>query len=63
MIELYTHGTANGRKASIMLEELGLDYNVHVVGLFAAVPHTSPSPCATCPSPIESKPPDTSTGR
>ncbi len=36
MIELYTHGTANGRKASIMLEELGLDYQVHVVGLFDA---------------------------
>ncbi len=36
MIELYTQGTANGRKASIMLEELGLEYNVHAVDLFDA---------------------------
>ena len=33
MIELYTYRTANGRKASIMLEELGLDYNVHVIDI------------------------------
>jgi GSH-dependent disulfide-bond oxidoreductase len=31
MIELYTWTTPNGRKASIMLEELGLPYNVHPV--------------------------------
>jgi GST-like protein len=36
MIDLYTQGTANGRKASIMLEELGLDYHVHAVDLFEA---------------------------
>ncbi len=33
MINLYTHGTPNGRKASIMLEETGLEYNTHVVGI------------------------------
>ena len=27
-IDLYTWATPNGRKVSIMLEELGLDYNV-----------------------------------
>ncbi len=31
MIDLYTFGTPNGRKASIMLEEVGLPYNVHTV--------------------------------
>jgi glutathione S-transferase len=33
MITLYTYGTPNGRKISIMLEELGVDYKVHVVDL------------------------------
>ena len=33
MITLHTHGTANGRKASIMLEETGLDYEVRVVDI------------------------------
>ena len=33
MIDLYTWGTPNGRKVSIMLEELGLDYNVHEVNI------------------------------
>src|SRR5713226_4730935 len=33
MIELYTFTTPNGRKASIMLEEIGLPYNVHTVHL------------------------------
>jgi GST-like protein len=32
-IELYTFRTANGRKASIMLEECGLPYAVHVVDI------------------------------
>ncbi len=32
-IELYTWATPNGRKASIMLEELGLEYNVHPIDL------------------------------
>lgn len=33
MIELYTHGTANGRKATIMLEETGLAYRANIVGI------------------------------
>jgi GST-like protein len=33
MIELYTWGTPNGRKTSIMLEEVGLPYNVHPVNI------------------------------
>ena len=33
MIELYTWGTPNGRKVSIMLEELGLPYNVHAINI------------------------------
>src|SRR5215211_5419680 len=33
MIELYTWSTPNGRKVSIMLEELGLPYNVHPVNI------------------------------
>jgi GSH-dependent disulfide-bond oxidoreductase len=31
MIELYMWGTPNGKKASIMLEEVGLPYNVHPI--------------------------------
>lgn len=33
MIDLYTWKTPNGRKVSVMLEELGLKYNVHPVDL------------------------------
>ena len=33
MIELYTWTTPNGRKASIMLEEVGLPYRVHPINL------------------------------
>lgn len=33
MIELYTWGTPNGRKVSIMLEEVGLPYNTHAVNI------------------------------
>ncbi|MFO7483986.1 glutathione S-transferase family protein [Oceanibaculum nanhaiense] len=33
MIELYTWGTPNGRKVSIMLEEAGLPYNTHAVNI------------------------------
>ena len=32
-IDLYTWTTPNGRKASIALEELGLDYNVHPINI------------------------------
>ncbi len=33
MIELYTWGTPNGRKAAIMLEEVGLPYAVHAINI------------------------------
>ncbi len=33
MIELYTWGTPNGHKASVMLEEIGMAYDVHPVNL------------------------------
>src|SRR5215469_11669681 len=33
MIELYTWTTPNGTKASVMLEEIGMPYNVHPVNL------------------------------
>lgn len=33
MIDLYTFTTPNGRKASIMLEEVGVDYNVHKIDI------------------------------
>lgn len=35
MIQLHTSSTPNGRKVSIALEELGLDYEVHAVDLAA----------------------------
>jgi GST-like protein len=35
MIDLYTWTTPNGRKASIMLEEVGLPYTVHAVNIGA----------------------------
>ncbi|MBF2075154.1 MAG: glutathione S-transferase N-terminal domain-containing protein [Synechococcales cyanobacterium C42_A2020_086] len=33
MIDLYTFATPNGRKVSIMLEEVGLPYTVHVIDI------------------------------
>ncbi|MBW4420792.1 MAG: glutathione S-transferase N-terminal domain-containing protein [Myxacorys californica WJT36-NPBG1] len=33
MIDLYTFTTPNGRKASIMLEEVGVPYQVHVIDI------------------------------
>ena len=33
MIDLYTWTTPNGRKVSIMLEELGLPYRVHAINI------------------------------
>lgn len=38
-IDLYTYQTPNGHKASIMLEETGLPYRVHVVDLDAGQQH------------------------
>jgi GST-like protein len=33
VIDLYTWGTPNGRKVSVMLEECGLSYNVHPIDI------------------------------
>ena len=33
MIDLYTWGTPNGRKVSIMLEACGLEYRVHPIDI------------------------------
>ena len=33
MIDLYSWKTSNGKKASIMLEECGLDYNIHPINI------------------------------
>ncbi len=33
MIDLYTSATPNGRKVSVLLEEIGLDYTVHKIDL------------------------------
>lgn len=33
MIDLYTFGTPNGKKVSIALEEMGLEYNTHVINI------------------------------
>ena len=33
MIDLYTWTTPNGRKVSILLEELGVPYNVHAIDI------------------------------
>jgi len=39
MIDLWTWTTPNGRKVSILLEELGLDYEVHGVDITAGEQH------------------------
>lgn len=39
MIDLYTWGTPNGRKASIMLEEVGLPYRVHAIDIMKGEQH------------------------
>ncbi|MCZ6863633.1 MAG: glutathione S-transferase N-terminal domain-containing protein [Alphaproteobacteria bacterium] len=41
MIQLYTFGTPNGRKASIMLEEVGFDYEINVINILDGDQHTS----------------------
>ena len=40
MIDLYTWSTPNGRKVSILLEELGLDYTVHPINIGAGGQNT-----------------------
>lgn len=40
MIDLYTWSTPNGRKVSIMLEELGLDYTTHAINIGKGEQHS-----------------------
>jgi len=65
MIDLYTWGTSNGRKASIMLEECGLPYRVHPINIgkddqfkpeFVAVNPNSKIPAIVDPDGPEGKP-------
>jgi GST-like protein len=49
MIELYTWGTPNGRKVSVMLEECGLPYNVHRIDIGKG-DQFSPEFLAICPN-------------
>ena len=65
MIDLYTWGTSNGRKASIMLEECGLPYRVHPIDIgkgdqfkpeFVAINPNSKIPAIVDPNGPEGKP-------
>lgn len=40
MIDLFTHGTPNGIKIGVALEEMGLPYSVHIVDIFAGESHS-----------------------
>lgn len=40
MVELYSWNTSNGRKASVMLEECELPYNVHPINIGQDEPFT-----------------------
>ena len=40
MLTLYTWGTPNGRKVSILLEELGLSYQVEPVNILTDEQHS-----------------------
>lgn len=50
MIDLYTWGTPNGRKVSIMLEECGLPYNTHKVDIGKANDQFKPEFLAISPN-------------
>ena len=58
MIDLYTWGTPNGRKISIMLEEVGLPYNTHQINIGKGEQHTAEflavSPNAKIPGIVDS---------
>lgn len=65
MIDLYTWGTSNGRKASIMLEECALPYRVHPINIgnddqfkpeFVAINPNSKIPAIVDPDGPEGKP-------
>ncbi len=58
MIDLYTWGTPNGRKVSIMLEEVGLEYTVHEINIGKSEQHQpffkEISPNANIPAIVDS---------
>jgi GST-like protein len=62
MIDLYTWSTSNGRKASIMLEEVGLPYAVHPVnigkGEQLATGYLAISPNHTIPAIVDQEGPE-----
>lgn len=62
MIELYSWQTSNGRKVSIALEELALDYNVHPINIGAddqfSETFTALNPNQKIPAIIDSDGPD-----
>jgi GST-like protein len=62
MIDLYTWSTPNGRKVSVMLEELGLPYRVHAVDITKGEQHrpefVAISPNAKIPAIVDSDGPD-----
>ena len=50
MIDLYTWGTPNGRKVSIMLEECGLKYNTHAINIGKNIDQFTPEFVAINPN-------------
>ena len=50
MIDLYTWGTPNGRKVSIMLEECGLKYKAHAINIGTNVDQFTPEFVAINPN-------------
>jgi GST-like protein len=62
MIELYTWGTPNGRKVSIMLEECGLPYRLHAINIGKgeqfAPDYLKINPNAKIPSIVDPEGPD-----
>jgi GST-like protein len=62
MIDLYTWSTPNGRKVSIMLEEVGLPYRLHPVDITQGEQHrpefVAISPNAKIPAIVDAEGPD-----
>ena len=62
MIDLYTWSTPNGRKISILLEEIGLPYVVHAVDITQGEQHkpgfVAVSPNAKIPAIVDADGPD-----
>jgi GST-like protein len=62
VIELYTWGTPNGRKVSIMLEECALPYNVHRIDIGKGDQHSAEflaiSPNGKIPAIVDTEGPD-----